>query len=61
MVPLVEEVNPMMSMVRDLWWKGFTKKVSFEFTVKKMKGKLFMVVNVNIWTQHFRLLGLTFW
>jgi len=21
-----------VSMVRDLWWKGFTKKVSFTFT-----------------------------
>jgi len=24
-----------MSMVRDLWWKGFTNKVNFEFRVKE--------------------------
>ena len=24
-----------VSMVRDLWWTGFTKKVSFEFRVKE--------------------------
>ena len=27
-----------VSMVGDLWWKGFTKKVSFEFRVTECDG-----------------------
>ena len=26
-------------MVRDLWWKGFIQKVSFEFRMKKVEEK----------------------
>ena len=33
--PISQESQSGVSMVRDLWWKRFTKKVSFEFRVKQ--------------------------
>jgi len=33
--PISQESQSGVSMVRDLWWKGFTRKVSFEFRVKE--------------------------
>ena len=32
--PISQGYQSGVSMVRDLWWKGLTKKVSFEFRVK---------------------------
>ena len=33
--PISRESQFGVSMVRDLWWIGFTKRVSFEFRVKQ--------------------------
>jgi len=36
--PISRENQSGVSMVRDLWWKGFNKKVSCEFRVKEWRG-----------------------
>jgi len=34
-VPISQESQSRVSVVRDLWWKGFAEKVSFEFRVEE--------------------------